>query len=67
MRSMSLFSAVSSDEMQSARIVTGAAMAAFIGVGVVPGLRKHAGVIRGVLLVAYLLTCGAFVGYVLLR
>jgi hypothetical protein len=64
---MSPFSAVSSDDMQAARIVTGATMVVFIGVGVVPGLRKHAGVIRGVLLVAYLLTCGAFAGYVLLR
>jgi hypothetical protein len=64
---MSLFSAVSSADMQAARIVTGATMAALIGVGLVPGLRKHAGVIRGVLLVAYLLTCGAFASYVLLR
>ena len=64
---MSLFSAVSSDDMQAARIVTGATMAAFLAVGMVPGLREHAGRIRVALLVAYLLACGIFVGYALLR
>ncbi len=53
--------------MQTARIVTGATMAAFIGVGMVPGLRQHAGRIRVALLVAYLLACGIFVGYALMR
>jgi len=53
--------------MQTARIVTGATMAAFLAVGMVPGLREHAGRIRVALLVAYLLACGIFVGYALLR
>jgi hypothetical protein len=66
-RGVSLFSAVSTADMQTARIVTGATMAAFIGVGMVPGLRQHAGRIRGILLVVYLLACGIFVGYVLMR
>ena len=64
---MDLFSAVSPEDMQKARIVTGAAMAAFIGVGVVPALRQRAGTIRLALLVVYLLACGGFVAYTLLR
>ena len=64
---MSLLSAVSSDEMQTARIVTGATMAAFIGVRFVPGLRERAALVRGVLLALYLLACVVFIGYVLMR
>ena len=64
---VSLFSAVSSADMQTAQIVTGATMAAFIGIGLVPGLREHARTIRGMLLVIYLLACGIFVAYVLMR
>ncbi len=64
---MSLFSAVSSADMQTARIVTGATMAAFLAAGMVPGLREHAGRIRVALLVIYLLACGMFAGYVLMR
>ena len=64
---MTLFSAVSGEEMRPARIVTGATMAAFIGVSVAPGLREHAGRIRLVLLVVYLLACGIFVGYAVMR
>jgi hypothetical protein len=50
--------------MQTARIVTGAAMALWIGVGLVPSLRPYAGTIRGVVLALYLVGCVAFVGYV---
>lgn len=64
---MSLFSAVSTDDMQTARIVTGVAMALFVGIGVVPGMRQHAATIRMTLLVGYLVACVVFVGYVLLR
>jgi len=64
---VSLFDAVSSADMQTARVVTGATMAAFLAAGVVPGLREHAGRIRVALLVIYLLACGTFVGYVLMR
>jgi hypothetical protein len=64
---VSLFNAVSSADMQTARVVTGATMAAFLAAGVVPGLREHAGRIRVALLVIYLLACGIFVGYVLMR
>jgi hypothetical protein len=64
---VSLFSAVSADDMQTARIVTGVAMALFVGIGVVPGLRPHAAKIRMMLLAGYLLACVGFVGYVLLR
>ena len=64
---MSLFGTVSGEEMRMARLVTGAAMAAFIGVGFAPGLREHARAIRWALLGLYLMTCCVFVGYVLMR
>ena len=50
-----------------AQLITGAAMAAFIGVGLAPGLREYARAIRWALLGVYLLTCCVFVGYVLMR
>jgi hypothetical protein len=50
-----------------AQIVTGVTMAAFIGVGLTPGLRQHAAAIRGVLLALYLLVCGVLVGHALVR
>ena len=64
---MSLFSAVSSEDMQTARIVTGLTMAAFLGIGFVPGLRGRVALARGVLLGVYLVACAGFVGYVLMR
>jgi hypothetical protein len=64
---VTLFSAVSGEQVRQAQIVTGLAMAAFISVGVVPGLRPYAARIRLVLLVVYLLACAAFVTWVLLR
>ncbi len=64
---MSLFSAVSTEEMQAARVITGLTMAAFIGIGFVPGLRQRAALARGLLLAVYLAACAAFVGYVLMR
>jgi hypothetical protein len=64
---VSLFSAVSAEDMQTARVVTGAAMAAFLASGVVPGLRRHAPRIRMAVLVLYLLACGLFIARVLLR
>jgi hypothetical protein len=66
-RIVTLFSAVSGEQVRQAQIVTGLAMAAFISVGVVPGLRPYAARIRLVLLVVYLLACAAFVTWVLLR
>jgi hypothetical protein len=62
-----MFSAVSAEDIQAAQIVTGAAMALFIGIGIVPGLREHAARLRLALLVLYLLACCWFVGRVLLR
>ena len=64
---MALFSAVTAEDMQAARIVTGVAMALFIGAGVVPGLRQRAATIRWMLLGAYLVVCVGFVSYVLLK
>lgn len=64
---MSLFSAVTADEMQTARVVTGVTMALFVLTAVAPGLRQHAATIRLVLLGVYLLACAVFVGYVTLK
>jgi hypothetical protein len=64
---MTPFSAVSGNQMRMAQIITGAAMALFIGIGVVPGLRHHAARLRLALLVVYLVACGVFVAWVLLR
>jgi hypothetical protein len=64
---VTLFGAVSSEQMRAAQIVTSVTMAVLIGVGVVPGLRRYAGTIRLVLLAAYLVSCGVFVAWLLLR
>lgn len=64
---MSLLDAVSAEQMRTARVVTGASMAAFIAVGLAPPLRPYAPRIRLVVVVAYLLGCVGFVGYTLLR
>jgi hypothetical protein len=64
---VTLFSAVPPEQMRQAQVVTGFVLAAFIGAGVVPGLRPYVWTIRLVLLVAYLIACGAFVGWVLVR
>jgi hypothetical protein len=64
---VTLFSAVSAEEMRAAHIVTGLTMALFVGVSVAPGLRRHAGKIRLALLVVYLAVCAVFVANVLSR
>jgi hypothetical protein len=64
---VTLFSAVTGEEMRAARLVTGVTMALFVGVSVAPGLRRHAGRIRLVLLVVYLAVCSVFVATVLSR
>ena len=64
---MTLFSAVTTEQMRQAQVVTGIIMAAFIGVGVVPGLGQYAGTIRLVLLVVYLLACAGIVAWLLLQ
>ena len=62
-----VFDTISSHEMQTARIITGATMAIVIGVGLVPPLRPFAQRIRMAALVLYILSCVAFVIYVLVR
>ncbi len=64
---MSLLDAVSGEQMRTARIVTGATMAAFIAVSLAPPLRPYARTIRLALVAVYLLGCAGFVGYLLLR
>jgi hypothetical protein len=64
---VTLFSAVSGDDMRTARLVTGAAMALFVAISIAPGLRRHAGRLRLALLVVYLAVCAVFVAVVLSR
>jgi hypothetical protein len=64
---VTLFSAVSGEEMRAARLVTGVTMALFVAVSVAPGLRSHAGTIRLALLVVYLVVCSVFLAVVLSR
>ena len=64
---MALFSAVTAEEMQTARVVTGVTMALFVATAVTPGLRQRAATIRWVLLGGYLVACVGFIGYVLLK
>ena len=64
---MTLFSAATAEDMQTARIVTGVAMAVFVAIGVTTGLRQHAAVLRWVVLGGYVVACVAFAGYVLLK
>jgi hypothetical protein len=64
---VTLFDAVTGEEMRTARIVTGVTMALFVAVSVAPGLHRHAGTIRLGLLVVYLLVCSVFVAIALLR
>jgi len=57
---------VTPDEMHAAQILTGATMASWIAVGLIPGLRPHAGRIRLAVLAAYLLGCAGFIVWFLL-
>ena len=63
---MNLFSAVSSEEIRAAQIVTGVTMAAFIAVGMIPATRRYVTQIRAALLVLYLVVCSGFLAYALL-
>ena len=61
-----MFGTVTTEEMHAARIITGATMALWIGVGVVPGLKRYAGAIRVVVLAAYLAAIAGFLIYLTL-
>ncbi len=58
---------VSGDELRAAQVLTGAAMAVWLMVGLAPGLRRHAGPIRAAVLAAYLIGCGAFLVWLTVR
>ena len=58
---------VSGDEVRAAQILTGAAMAIWLLVGVAPGLRRHGRAIRTFVLAAYLIGCLALVVWLALR
>jgi hypothetical protein len=58
---------ITAEDMQAARILTGATMAAWLVCGVIPGVRPYATKIRAALLIAYLASGAAFIAYLLLR
>lgn len=62
-----MFGPATPAEVHAAQIITGAAMALFLVVGLVPALRPHVMTIRAVVLAAYLAGCAVFIGFVLLR
>ena len=48
---------VSPEQMQAARMLTSLTLAAFLAVGWIPGLRRHAGRIRLGVLAIFLIGC----------
>ena len=58
-----MFSAVTPDEMHAAQILTGATMAMWMVVGLIPAARPYVTRIRVTLLVAYLIGIAGFVAY----
>lgn len=61
------FPLVSDAEMQAASMLTGATMALWLSVGLVPALRRHAARIRLLVLAAYLAAAAAFLLYLFAR
>ena len=61
------FPPVSNAEMQAARVLSGATMALWLGVGVVPALRPYAARIRLLVLGAYLVGIVLFIGWLFIR
>lgn len=58
---------VSVDEVRTAQVLTGVAMAVWLMVGLAPGLRRHATAIRGIVLAIYLAGVGGYVVWLALR
>ena len=58
---------LSSDEIRAAQMLTAATMAAWLAAGIVPGLNRHARLIRIVVLAVYLAGAAGFTVWVLLR
>lgn len=61
------FMHVSGEEIRAAQTMTGATFAAFITVGLIPGLRAYAGRIRMAITVVYLVAAAGFMAYLLIR
>jgi uncharacterized membrane protein len=61
------FMTVSGEEVRAAQMISGATMASFMLIGFVPGLKPHAGRIRVVIAVSYLIAVAAFMIYLLVR
>lgn len=58
---------VSTEDLRAAQIVTGMAMALWLSVGYLPGLRRYARRAQGVVLALYLVGCAAILAHALLR
>jgi hypothetical protein len=58
---------VSVDEVRTAQVLTGVAMAVWLMVGLAPGLRRHAATVRGIVLAIYLAGVGGYVVWLALR
>ena len=56
---------VSADQMRAAQLISGATMAIWIGMGVLPPLRPYAHAVRRALLLIYLAGCVGFIAYVM--
>lgn len=61
-----MFGPVSPEDMRAAQVVTGAAMALWLSIRYVPGLRQHQARAQGALLVLYLVACAAILAHALL-
>ena len=62
-----MFGPVSGEDMRAAQIITGAAMALWLSIGFVPGLRRHAMQLQVGVLVLYLVGCAAIFAHAMLR
>ena len=61
-----MFHPVTAEEMHAAQVITGVAMALWLGVGLVPALKQHATRIRRVVLALYLAAIAGFAIYLTL-
>ena len=62
-----MLNSVTPEQMHAASVVTGLAMAVWLGGGLVPSLRPHARIIKGTVLVLYLGAIAAAALWLLLR
>lgn len=58
---------VSPGEMRAGQVIVLCGFALWLGIGYVPGLARHANMLRALLLAAYLIGAISFVAYVFIR